>query len=134
VASSIGVDVDISQLNSLKVSLNIAKGGVGTHAANAVRKTAFDIEADAKVFAPYEFGDLRNSISTEFFGDGRFSSFSAEIGPTVDYGIYQEFGTDRMAPQAFLGPAFDRRIPDLISALSDMRILGNVSAVGGRVL
>jgi len=32
--------------------------------SDAVRKTAFDVEADAKQKAPFETGNLRNSIQT----------------------------------------------------------------------
>ena len=30
------------------------------------------------------------------------------VGPTADYGRFVEYGTSRMAPQAFMGPSFDR--------------------------
>ena len=108
----------------LRARLDRKEGTVGAQAARALRKTAHDIEADAKTFAPVDTGALKSSISIDFTGDGRFSSMSAEIGPTVDYAHYVENGTSRMAPQPYLGPAAERRVPQLESALR--RIGGDI--------
>ena len=37
-------------------------------ASKAVRKTAFDIQATAKTLAPFDTGNLRNSITVENLG------------------------------------------------------------------
>lgn len=111
------IDIDAGELNTLAASFARASGRVGGLAAAAVRKTAMQIEADAKVFAPVDTGNLMNSISTDIEGDGRFGVVSAEIGPTAEYGIYVEQGTSVHAPQAFLGPAFDRHVGGLEQAL-----------------
>lgn len=113
-----GIDVDLSQVRALSSRLATAGPRVGAVGAAALRKTALDIEADAKVLAPVDTGALRNSISHDFAGDGRNGSMTAEIGPTVDYGIYQEFGTSVMAPQPYLGPAYDRRVGPYCQALA----------------
>lgn len=143
------VSIDSSEVRKLALDLNRADGAVGAKASAAIRKTAFDIEADAKVFAPTDTGDLKNSISVDIGGDGRFGSMSAEIGPTVEYGAHVEYGTaphtirakaggklvfrglggglvfvdsvdhPGTAPQPFIGPAFDRRAPGLEKALGD---------------
>lgn len=106
--------MDMSQVNAFAADL----GKIGTKAqvlaSAAIRKTAHDIEAEAKVFAPVDTGNLKNSISTSVSLGG----LSAEIGPTAEYGIYVELGTSRMAPAAYMGPAFDRKAPDLETALS----------------
>lgn len=90
----------------------------------AMRKTGADIAADAQSFAPVDTGALKNSIGMdveELAGGG----LSVEVGPTLDYAIYVERGTARQAPQPFMGPAADRRFPQLIRA---------VESVGGSVL
>ena len=120
------VDLDLSQVRALGSRLESAAGRVGSAASAALRKTASDIEADAKTLAPvasietsgYVGGNLRNSISTTITGDGRFGAMSAEIGPSADYGIYQEYGTSVMAAQPYMGPAFDRRAPGYATALA----------------
>jgi HK97 gp10 family phage protein len=117
---------DASEFLGLAVQLERASGQVGARAAAAVKKTAFDIEADAKALAPvasmetsgYIGGNLRNSISTDITGDGRYGVIEAEIGPTAEYGWFVENGTSRMAPQPYMRPAFERREPGLAAALN----------------
>lgn len=115
-----GIHVDISQVRAVSSRLASAGGRVGLAASAALRKTAFDIEADAKVFAPFETGNLKNSISTTIVGDGRFGLMAAEIGPTAEYGIYQEYGTSVQPGQPYMGPAYDRRIGPYTEALAEL--------------
>lgn len=103
-----------SGLRSLSIDLGRAGARAVPLASKAVRKTAHDIEADAKVFVPVDTGNLRNSISTDV------GVLSAEIGPTAEYGLYVEGGTSRMAPQPYMDPAADRREPELVKALEQI--------------
>lgn len=105
-------------LRGLSIDLANEARRVGARAALAIRKTARDIERDAKIMAPVDTGNLRNSISTEITGDGRSGSMTAIIGPTAHYGIYQELGTSRMAAQPYLFPAADRHEPGFIAAMA----------------
>jgi HK97 gp10 family phage protein len=116
----VGISIDVSEVRALGSRLQTAGGRVGSLASTALRKTAYDIEADAKILAPVDTGNLRNSISTTISGDGRFGTMTAEIGPTAEYGIYQEFGTSTQPGTPFMGPAFDRRVPGYTSALADI--------------
>lgn len=111
-------------LKILRAKLGRKEGTVGAQASRALRKTAYDIERDAKTIAPVDTGALRGSISTDLTGDGRHGSMSAEIGPTVEYGHFVERGTSRQAPQPYMGPAAERRVPQLEAALR--RIGGDV--------
>lgn len=142
--------IDSSEVRKLAVDLYRAEGTVGAKASAAIRKTAFDLERDAKILAPVDTGDLENSITTDVEGDGRFGSMSAEIGPTVEYGAAIEYGSDPHvirakdggklvfkgiggglvfvdevhhpgnAPQPYMGPAFDRNVPRLERALGQI--------------
>lgn len=144
------MDIDSSEVRKLAVDLHRAEGTVGARTSAAIRRTALAIERDAKILAPVDTSDLVNSISTDFEGDGRFASMSAEIGPTVDYGDDVEYGTEPhviraknggklvfrgrggglvfvdkvdhpgTAPQPYMGPAFDRHAPGLERALGDI--------------
>lgn len=112
--------IDNSQVRALSSRLQTVGGRIGAPTAMVLRRTAYAIEGDAKVFAPVDTGNLRNSISTEIAGDGRFGAMTAEIGPTAEYGIYQEFGTSRMPAHPFMGPAFDRHTPGYTAALANI--------------
>lgn len=115
-----GITLDLSELRAVTSRIGTAGPRIGAAASTILRKTALDIESDAKQLAPYDTGNLRNSISTSIAGDGRFGSMTAEIGPTADYGIYQEYGTSVMAGQPYMGPAFDRQVPSYADALAQL--------------
>lgn len=112
--------LDMAELNTVAVDLATAAGSVGARASLVVRKTAQDIEATAKQFAPVDTGNLKASIGTDVTGDGRFGAIEAEIGPTASYGGFVEWGTSRHAPQAFMGPALDRHSGDFVKALEQL--------------
>jgi hypothetical protein len=114
--------IDVSELEALGGSLTEKAGGIGAKAAAALRKTAYDIEADAKGLVRVDTGFLKGSISTSFEGDGRFASLTAEVGPTADYGIWQEIGTSVMAGKPYMAPAFDRRYPNFEKAIGALGI------------
>lgn len=120
VSGGIVVHLDTRNVTQFALALDAVGGAVGSKAATAVKKTAADIESDAKAFCPVDTGTLRSSISTSITGDGRFAGISAEVGPTAEYGIYVEYGTSKMAPEAFLGPAFDRHAHELETALGQI--------------
>lgn len=114
------MSADVSQLRALATDLRAVSRTTQPKVKAAVRKTLFDIEADAKVAAPVDTGNLRNSISTEVDGDG----MGGVVGPTAEYGIYVELGTSVMGAQPYLGPAFDRRAPQLAKVLARLDIPG----------
>lgn len=116
------MSIDVSDLNKLAVDLGRASGNIVKRSSLAIRKTAHDIEADAKRFCPVDTGNLRNSISTDSVLSG--GGLSAEIGPTAEYAAYVEYGTSKMAPRAYMGPAFDRHAGQLVTALE--HIAGDV--------
>ena len=102
----------------LKLSADLGKASyeVTRKAQLVVAKTAHDIEADAKSLAPVDTGALRNSIGTTISNGG----LSAEIGPTVHYAPYLEYGTRRMPPQPYMGPAAERRAEPFVQAVESL--------------
>lgn len=111
--------LDVSEVGRFAADLGKVAAGAVKVAHAAVAKTALDIERDAKIAAPVDTGNLRNSISHEIRAQGGLSggSIIAAIGPTAEYGAFVEYGTSRMSPQPYLGPAFDRHVGDLDKAL-----------------
>ena len=108
------MDVDVSELNRLAREIGRAGEMLHPKARAAVKKVAADIERDAKLFAPVDTGFLRSSIGIDMAGNAYYSE--AVIGPTAEYAPYLEFGTSRMAPHAFMGPALDRHEWEFVAA------------------
>jgi len=65
------------------------------------------VQGRAAAKAPVDTGALRNSISAGFF-----RSLLWHVGDGVEYGIYQELGTSRMAAQPFMVPAVEWARPE----------------------
>lgn len=59
---------------------------------------------DARQRVPVRSGHLRSTIYLREDADGR----GYEVGATAEYAHFVEFGTVHMAPQPFIGPAFDQ--------------------------
>lgn len=94
--------IDVSELNRLSVDLGKTSAAATRKASMVVRKAAFDLEAGAKARAAVDTGSMKGSIGTDIMG-----ALHAEVGPTASYAPYVEYGTSRMSPQPFMGPATD---------------------------
>jgi HK97 gp10 family phage protein len=99
-------------------------------ASAVVRKTAYDVEADAKQKAPFETGNLRNSIQTHMepsateavidIAPNRAPGSSATSATAAEYGVYQEFGTRHMGAHPFMTPAAEINRPKFESAMTQL--------------
>jgi HK97 gp10 family phage protein len=108
------IRIDTRQLDRLARDLSKAADKIEGAVPLLIAKTAADIEANAKKVVPVDTGFLKDSITSE--ADG----LHAEVGPTASYGAYVEYGTARMAPQPYMGPAADARIPLLHKAIDKL--------------
>lgn len=99
--------VSVIVINRVPAVTALIRGRIGV----AVRKAAFDIEAQAKSRAAVDTGNMRNSINA----NGRDTDY--RVDSPADYSIYQEFGTRNMAAHPFLIPAAEYVKPALIAAL-----------------
>ena len=111
-----GIQIDASDFNTLAADL----GNLAREAQPAVRvvvqKSAASIKRDAQLFVPVDTGNLRSSITYDTRDEA--GAVTADIGPTADYGWYVEHGTSTTAPQAYIGPAFDRHAGEFLEALA----------------
>jgi len=71
-------------------------------------------ESHAKVYCPVDTGRLRASITHESTAEGCI------IGTNVYYGKYQELGTYKMKPQAFLRPAIVNHLAEYKAILEKL--------------
>lgn len=65
-----------------------------------VQKAVQDVTASAKTLAAVDTGKMRASIEGHMTGQ-----YSGEVMPHVEYAIYVEYGTYKMAAQPFMRPA-----------------------------
>jgi HK97 gp10 family phage protein len=78
-----------ADLTALARDLNDASGvGIMAAAQQVIKDTAVKVQSLSQSMAPVKSGRLRNSISIKYP-----DPLSASIGPQVEYGVYQEFGT-----------------------------------------
>lgn len=114
--------LDVSEAVSLATRVAGAGTRIGAVGSAILRKTALDIEADGKMlveaYDAVDTGDMMNSISTSFTGDGRSGHMAAEIGPTVEYAVFVHDGTSVMAGRPYMTDAFERRYPGFEGALA----------------
>lgn len=108
-----------------KISRSIAAAGPKAEALTAavVIKSLTDIEARAKRIVAVDTGYLRSSISREITADtfaGSGGEFGGEVGPTALYGAFVEYGTSKMAPQPYMGPAFTAVVPGFVAAMEQI--------------
>lgn len=85
-------------------------------ARKIVARTAFAVQGKAAVLTPKDTHALENSITAKQVGP-----FTYWVHDGVEYGIYQEFGTSRMAAHPFMVPAvesvreqFEREIAEAV--------------------
>lgn len=105
-------------IHALAVDLKNAGPETQEKAKVVVQKSGHDVVAGAQAICPVDTGALKNSIGVDFDGDG----LGWEAGPTMSYGGYVEYGTSRMAPQAYMGPSFDRvaaEVQPLLERIAD---------------
>lgn len=71
-------------------------------------RLAEDIADDMERLAPVLSGDLKDTIRVEH-GSPVTRIWIGDVAAGVDYHLYQEFGTSKMAAQPFIRPAVYRR-------------------------
>ena len=109
---------DFSAIRTLSVDLGEAAVGVNVKARAVVRKSAADLEKLAKRMAPKRTGALRDDWITS-----TSSGLTAEIGPTIRYAPFVEYGTARMKPRPFLGPATTVVEPKFEAAIAALGVV-----------
>lgn len=92
-------------------------------ARQAVAKSIHDIEATVEELfatgqAPVDTGVLMGSVSSELLGNA--NTAIGRVGPTANYGGYVEFGTHKMRPRPYMGPATDAHEPAFHAAIQQI--------------
>lgn len=114
------MEIDMSEFRKLSADFKELGVTASKAAGLAVRKTAKDIEGTAKNLSPVDTGNLRSSIKTSDLRHTTGNSPAADVTASAEYATYVEFGTSRMAPQPFMGPAADKHEPGFIQAMEQI--------------
>ena len=80
-----------------------------------IRKTTFDVTAEAQNRAPVDTGNLVMSIQPKKLGE-----FSWQVSTGVDYAAFVEFGTVKMRAQPYFVPAIEFVKPSYVMAVTQM--------------
>lgn len=80
---------------------------------SAIRETALSAQGVAAIMAPYDTGALSNSLHIEKVQDGVY-----DLADGVNYGIYNELGTYKMAAHPFVVPAVEGERGRIVSRLA----------------
>ena len=119
------VSADWSEVNELAADLGKAGLGAARKAQRVVAKAAADVQRTGAATAQQLFkpppegastGATANSIGVDLENGG----LAASIGPTTSYAPYLEFGTRRMSPRPFMGPALDAVEPSFTAAMEQL--------------
>lgn len=114
-------------LDELVVGLESEAALAPSRARVVVQDTAKKVTETMKQMAPVDEGELRDSItySTKLFGSGaKGAGAEAEIGPEATrdgypYPIAVEYGTSKMAPEPYAGPALDKHADEFVQGIAN---------------
>lgn len=109
------MDADFSEVMRFASDLGEVGPKVLKRARVAVQAVCAQTKRDAQILAPVDTGNLRNSITYET--SLKLGGTSGVVGPTAEYGAYVEFGTSRMGPQPYMGPATERGAASFYAAM-----------------
>jgi HK97 gp10 family phage protein len=96
--SGIDVDVKFDRIDEINAQIP----GV---VAALVKKATLDTEALAKVRVPVRTGALKNSLTSDI--EESPNVVVGEVGTSIFYAAYVEYGTVSQAANPYLVPAFD---------------------------
>jgi len=105
-----GVTLDTSVLDRIIAQMR-------PKAARIVETHGLAIASEAAQLAPVDTGALRNSITSESQMTGELT-FTVSDG--VEYGVFQELGTYKMAAQPFLVPAVEHWSQKFLDAFMEL--------------
>lgn len=104
----------VEGVNEVAADLGKAAATVTARASEVIRKTAVKIASTAGDLAPVRTGALRKSIKADHRG------LSADIGSSVPYAGFVEYGTYKDSPQPFMGPALAHHEGDLVKEMEEL--------------
>ncbi len=97
------MEIHIEGLDSVRDMLSERAEQIAENIAKGVAEAGEIVKGEAKHLAPVDTGALKDSITSVASGN------TAIVGTNIEYGIYQEMGTYKMAAQPYLVPALKNK-------------------------
>jgi len=118
----------IGGLDSLMRKLNSMGGNAQKALGKAVDNTTLSAQTSAKMRAPVDTGNLRDHI----FVKTEHTSNKSEgtVYDNVEYAIYQELGTSKMAAQPYMMPALEEN-KTTFEMQARMNLISAIRKLGG---
>lgn len=110
-----GVFVEVRGVKETLAKIDLMDARVRQGIKEEVAKSALNIQLGAKQRCPVRTGALRNSIVVNFYG-----FMSAQVGTSLPYAPFVEFGTRKMAAKPYLFPAFEEERPKFEERLAEV--------------
>jgi len=117
-----GINETIARINKID---NVMQRELAIAMSTVTNRVAFD----AKGFAPYKTGFLRDGIKSTVIRKG--VDIIGRITSTAPYSVYQEFGTVRHRAQPFMIPALTKNRDFIELKLGDA-VLSSIIKIGAR--
>lgn len=116
-------DIITTEIRRFERDIEVGTEYARKQVRGVVRKSTLETESGGKVRAPVLTGFLRSTITSDFQGSNRDLA-QGETGPEANYGWWVEGGTERQAPQPYMGPAADAVEPTFYAAIEAIDPLG----------
>lgn len=79
-----------------------------------IANAAFEIQAQARADAPYETGELRDSLEVRFYEGGQVATVSSKLPRSVPHEFARKYG------KPYLRPAFNEERPGLVQRIRNI--------------
>lgn len=98
------------------VGADLGRAGAKTtrEAESVVQESTQKLEKRAETYAPARTGALRGSI------ESRVSGLTGTVSANIRYAEFQEWGTSKMAPQPYAGPALEAVAPEFVAEMEKL--------------
>lgn len=101
------IDFGFAEVSRLVSSLKDTTTRVNKDVPAVVQEAGTRVQQRAKFFAPVDTGRLRENIRIDSGG-----VFDVTVTSHMGYSGFQEWGTSRMNPQPYMGPAAETVTPE----------------------
>ena len=108
------INITIQGAERLRAAFKKSPMIVRKHLDVAMEESAFQLEREIKPITPYRTGRLRTSIGDETReGVRQISPFRTEIGTTVEYAHFLEWGTRFMKARPYMSTGANKAMPEI---------------------